>query len=226
MQVRTLGSHERGCCISPSVGRRRSISCVLVPKSLLVATRSWARYDDALRVSEELLITTNRYRLDFAIPYALASAATASAGLRKWRQAERYAAEALALSHESRDVAAQQHVFGKYLRVLAQQRRHRTGLTIPEPSLKGALPGIHAEILLCRALILASVGRVEEARRMTVELVDSTAAVEATVLGSAVSAISALKLSEPDALQRVAELEEVRSNWGPGYARHRIPIDT
>ena len=45
--------------------------------------------------------TANRYRLDFAIPYALASAATASAGLRKWRRAERYAAEALALSHES-----------------------------------------------------------------------------------------------------------------------------
>jgi DNA-binding CsgD family transcriptional regulator/tetratricopeptide (TPR) repeat protein len=168
-----------------------------------------ARYDDALRVSEELLITTHRYRLEFAIPYALASAATASAGLRKWRQAERYAAESLALSHQSRDVAAQQHVFGKYLRVLAQQRRYRTALTIAEPSLKGALPGIHAEILLCRALILASVGRVEEARRMTVELVGSTAAVEATVLGSAVSAISALKLSEPDALQRVAELEEV-----------------
>ena len=33
---------------------------------------------------------------------------------------------------------------------------------------------------------------------MTVELVGSTAAVEATVLSSAVSAISALKLSEPD----------------------------
>ena len=168
-----------------------------------------ARYDDALRVSKEFLATINRYRLDFAIPYALSSAATASAGLRRWAQAEAFATQALALSHNTRDVAAQRHVFAKYLRILAQQRRHRTALTIEEPSLKAALPGIRAEVLSSRALVLASVGRVEEARQLTHELSSSTGAIEATVLVTAVSAISALKLCERDAVERTLDLEEI-----------------
>jgi len=167
-----------------------------------------ARYDDALRVSNELLVTANRYRLDFAIPYALASAAGAYAGLRWWQKAEGLATEALALTRRTRDVAAQQHVFGKYLRMLAQQRRHRTALMIEEPSLRAALPGIRAEVLSARALILASAGRVDEARKIAHELSGSTRAIEATVLLTAVSAVSALKLSEPDAVDRILELED------------------
>jgi len=167
-----------------------------------------ARYGDALQVSNEFLATANRYRLDFAIPYALASAASAYAGLRGWQEAERLATEALALTRRTRDIAAQQHVFGKYLRMLAQQRRHRTALTIEEPSLRAALPGIRAEVLSARALVLASAGRVGEARKIAHEICGSTRAIEATVLLTAVSAVSALKLSEPDAVDRILELED------------------
>jgi len=168
-----------------------------------------ARYDDALRVSEEFLATTLRYRLDFAIPYALSSAANASAGQRNWSQAEAFATKALTLSRETRDTAAQRHVFAKYLRILAQQRRHRAALMIEEPSLKDALPGIRAEVLSTRALVLASVGRVEEARQLTHNLTGSTGAIESAVLVAAVSAISALKLREQDAVEKTLHLEEI-----------------
>ena len=48
-----------------------------------------ARYDDALRVSEEFLATSQAYRLDFATSYALASTAVASSGAPKVARSER-----------------------------------------------------------------------------------------------------------------------------------------
>ncbi len=54
-----------------------------------------ARYDDALRSPRSFSLRPVRYRLDFAIPYALTSSAIAVAGLRRWKQAEDFASRAL-----------------------------------------------------------------------------------------------------------------------------------
>ena len=53
-----------------------------------------ARYEDALSVAEALLAATQRYRLDFARPYALHAAAMAHSGLRRWEEATRCLNEA------------------------------------------------------------------------------------------------------------------------------------
>jgi len=167
-----------------------------------------ARYHDALKVAEELRDTATRYRLDFAIPYALSAVAAACAGLRRWRDADALARESLELSQRVRDLAGEQHSFSLYLRVLAQQRRQRAALALDVPSLRSAPPGARAEVLSVRAFVLASVGRVEEARRIVQEVQSSSLAVFPTVLVAAVRAISALKRSEPDTIERVTELEE------------------
>jgi len=173
-----------------------------------------ARYDDALRVSEEFLITTQQYRLDFAIPYALTSTAVALAGLRNWPRANHCVNEALARSRKTRDIAGQQHSFTAYMRVLAQQRNHRRALAIEIPSLRSAPPAIRAEVLLSRALVLASVGRVDEAYALSLEVSGSTCAVEPTVLAASVRAIAVLKQGRPDAVERVVDLEEVAFETG------------
>jgi DNA-binding CsgD family transcriptional regulator len=98
--------------------------------------------------------------------------------------------------------------------MLAQQRRHQTALTIEAPPLRAALPAIRAEVLSTRALILASAGRVDEARQIACELSGSTRAIEATVLIIAVSAVSALKLCERDAIDRILELEDIAFSTG------------
>jgi len=167
-----------------------------------------ARYDDALRVAQDLSDTATRYRLDFAVPYSLSTVAVACAGLRRWRQAEEAVVRALALSRAARDVAAQQNAFSIYLRVLAQQRRQEVALLLDIPSLQGALPAARAEVALSRALVLASLGRVEESRRILSEERHTSRAILPTVLIAAVWAISAVKQSEPNAIERVIELEQ------------------
>ncbi|CAN5372812.1 HTH-type transcriptional regulator MalT [soil metagenome] len=173
-----------------------------------------ARYDDALRVSEEFLVTVRQYRLDFAIPYALTSTAVALAGCRDWQRASDCANEALARSCRARDVAGQQHSFTAYMRVLAQHRNHRKALTIEIPSLRSATPAIRAEVLLSRALVLASVGRVDEAQASADEVSGSTRAVEPTVLAASVAAVAAVKRGGADAVERVVDLEDVAFETG------------
>ena len=168
-----------------------------------------ARYRDALRVSEEFRATIERHRLDFAAPYALASAATALAGLQRWKRAEDVAAEALALSRSTRAVSAEQHVFCVYLRILSQQQRQHIALTIGRPSLQDALPAARAEVLLSRALVLASVGRVEDARQLAEAVTETTHGILPRVLVAGVAAVSAIKRGEPDLIDRMVELEEI-----------------
>jgi len=168
-----------------------------------------ARYEDALMIAEEFHAAATRYRLDFAIPYALTSSAVAAAGLRRWKQAEVYARQALELSRRSRDIAGQQHAFSVCLRVMLQQRRHQTALSLEAPPVWPAFPAARAEMSSCRALVLASAGRVEEAQRLADEVRGSTRAMEPTVLGAAVAAVSAVKRRVPQVLERVREFEEV-----------------
>jgi DNA-binding NarL/FixJ family response regulator len=164
-----------------------------------------ARYRDALRVGEEFRDTATRYRFDFAMPCA---------GLRMWKEADTFARNSLALSQTTRDLAGQQHSFALYLRVLAQQRRQRAALGVDVPPLGSALPGARAEVLAARALVLVSLGRVDEARRIVREVQSSSLAVVPTVLVAAVRAISGLKRSEPDAIELVIELEDAAFTTG------------
>lgn len=173
-----------------------------------------ARYEDALRVSEAFHATTTRYRLDFATSYALASTAVALAGLRRGHEAQHFARNALEAARRTQDVAGQQHAFSVYLRVLAQQRAHQAALAVEPPSLRGALPSAHAEVTLSQALVLASAGRVEDARRISLHASDGTHAILPTVLDTAVTAISAIKRGQAAAIERTIELEETAFSTG------------
>ncbi len=173
-----------------------------------------ARYREALQVAAALLSTARRYRLDFAVPYALCASAMADAGLRKWSRAERRLNEAVDGARAGRNSHAEQICFSLQLRLLAQQGRHRAALALEVPQLQDSLPAARAELLCSRALVLASAGRLQEARDIVEESRGSTRAVEPAVLMAAVDAVCALKAREPAAIERVVGLEETAFSTG------------
>ena len=166
-----------------------------------------ARYEEASEVAVAFLTTIRRYRLDFARPYALCAAALAAAGLRQWTQADAYVSKAIRIARVSRDAHAHQLCVSQHMRILAQQARYLEALAVAVPTVRSPLPAARAEVLSSRALVLASVGRVAEARALVDEIRGLSQAVEPAVLVFAVDAICALKKHDPDAIDRVIELE-------------------
>jgi DNA-binding NarL/FixJ family response regulator len=173
-----------------------------------------ARYEEAEAVSAELLETATRYRLDFAMPYALHIAAIAQAGLRRWSAAEASSRQSMKRARAGRDAYAEQLAFAVEVRVLLQQGKHQAALAIPVPSLRPALLSARAEVQCTRALALACAGRLQEAREVTRDHRHISQAVEPAVLNAAVDAVCALKEGAEDAIDAVATLGECALDTG------------
>jgi len=173
-----------------------------------------ACYRDAAMVADALLDDVERSRLDFAVPYALVSGALASAGMRKWSAAHRQLDSALAGAHASHDSFAEQMCYAARVRAFAHQAKHRSALAVEVPPLRDALPFIRAEAHFARAIVLAVVGRVDEARALADEVRDITSAVEPTVLGVALEAVVALRRREASFTRCVAMLEATAFDSG------------
>jgi ATP/maltotriose-dependent transcriptional regulator MalT len=173
-----------------------------------------ARYEDARLVANDFTRTIRRYRLDFAIPYAGATSALASAGLRNWADADATARDAILAAVRGRDEHAHQFCTALWMRVLAQQGRHQQALELELPTVEAPLPGARAELVASRALVLASIGRVDEARSELSEILGLSRAIEPAVLIAAVDAICALKGHDADSFERVIELERIAFERG------------
>ena len=167
-----------------------------------------ARYKEALEIADALLFGATTYRLNFALPYGLCSAAMAAAGLRDWTRAHSYLDEAVSGARARRNAHAEQVCYALRVRTLAQQGNHRTALSIDLPPLGRSIAAIHAEVLSSRALALAAVGRLDEASGLVEGVRGSTVALEPVVLMSAVDAVRSLKRRESNALEVVARLED------------------
>ncbi len=166
-----------------------------------------ARYDEARDVAERFAQTIQRYRLDFARPYANASLAQALAGLRQWSDANTSALNAVDTASRKRDGHGHQLFLALFMRILAQQGRHQEALDLELPVVRAPLPAGEAELLSSRALVLAAAGRVQEARDSVDLIRGLSGAIEPNVLLKAVAAITALKEHDSDAVERVIEFE-------------------
>jgi DNA-binding CsgD family transcriptional regulator len=173
-----------------------------------------ARYEEAQGLARELLATARRYRLSFAIPYALTSAAVAHAGLRQWSEAEDCCREAVSRGRAGNDINVEQFAYSVYVRILVQQGQHQRALSVHMPSLQRALASAHAEVQLSRALTLAVAGRLFEARALVREYKGVSGAVEPAVLSAAVAAICAVKDGQEDTTGAVARLAETAFSTG------------
>jgi ATP/maltotriose-dependent transcriptional regulator MalT len=172
------------------------------------------RYEEAVATSHAFMQTIDKYRLDFATPYALCVASLAEAGLRQWRSAASKAQEAFAIAERARDGHAQQLCMAQWMRTLIQQGRFYEALDLEPPTVRDPLPAAEAEVTGTRSLALAAAGRTREARRLLDRVRGLSRGVEPAVLIAAVDAITALREHEPDSLGRVAELESVAFERG------------
>jgi DNA-binding NarL/FixJ family response regulator len=173
-----------------------------------------ARYEEALEVAQSLLATSERYRLDFAVPYGLVTSGLAHAGRRNWGDAELCLRTALDRARRSQDAHAEQHALAALIRTLAQQGLHEAALALPLPELGLALPAMRAELIASRALALASANRIDEAVAALAELRGVSRSAEQAVLTKATAAIVALKRNVPSAIAAVDAVEQVAFDRG------------
>jgi len=173
-----------------------------------------ARYADARAAATGLMATAQRFRLDFAVPYALCGSAMAHSGLREWKCAEQAVREALSLAGRSGDVHAELLGRSILLRVLAQQGRYDTALELDTAEPRTALLASLSEFRCSRSLVLACTGRTAEALALIDESRSVSHAVEPVVLIPAVEAICALKTRAPDAIDRVITLDTTAFSIG------------
>jgi len=173
-----------------------------------------ARYEEAGRVAERLQEKADRFRLDFAVPYARCGVASALAGGRHWTAAERAASDAFARAKEHSQVHAELLSRSILLRLYAQQGRIESALVIPHDRLPGASNASIGEATCSRALVLACAGRIDDALDLVAEVRGFTASVETTVLIPAVEVICAIRGGSEDALARADALSSVAFQTG------------
>jgi DNA-binding CsgD family transcriptional regulator len=194
----------------PSANDPLVVSSFLAAYSAALAAS--CRYSEALCVAQELSNFAQRYRYAFAVPYAKGVMGMSYAGLRQWRQAEsELRLGVVAAPHDSH---AEQFCYSIHLRVLAQQARYQSALVLPMPVLKAPLPAARAELKCSRALVLACLGRLDEAQMIANNERGSTRAVEPVVLMASVDAICALKRRDTEAAELVTALEHAAFQTG------------
>jgi ATP/maltotriose-dependent transcriptional regulator MalT len=171
-----------------------------------VALAAAARYGEAEQVAMRFQEKAERYRLDFAVPYALGALSTALAGQRQWSRAEQAAVNGLALAGAHHDAHADLIGRAALLRLLAQQGRLQSASAITVEHSPGALRVAFAEAACSRALVLACAGRIADALDIVEDVRGTTAEIEVAVLIPAVEAICAVRGGSRDAFARAGVL--------------------
>jgi DNA-binding NarL/FixJ family response regulator len=173
-----------------------------------------ARYQEARRVADQFLETIERYRLDFALAYALCARSIAVAGLREWGEAEANARRAVDIAERAGDDHAQALCLAQLSRVLTQLGRAREAIDLEYPTRQTSVPSAEAEAACSRALAHASLGQIEQARELVRSVNGTSRAVEPEVLARAAEAICAMKAGDQGVAESVLALEE--SAFGRG----------
>jgi DNA-binding NarL/FixJ family response regulator len=177
--------------------------------TLSCALNLGAFYGEGLEEAERLLQEADEYRVDFALAYAHLMSAAALAGLRSFDGAAHRLDLSLADARRCNDEFGAQAVYAGRVRLLLQQGRLQDACSLEPPDVALALPGMLGEVLASRALALACIGRVEEARSMAATARTRTRAIETRVLAPAVDAVCAIKTRESDVVQKVEALVDV-----------------
>ena len=102
----------------------------------------------------------------------------ALAGLRRFDEAHKALEDSLGHAVECRDTFAEQGVYAGRIRALLHDGRISEACGLEPPDLTDALPAMRGEVLSSRALALACMGRLDEARQLAVRGIESTRAIE------------------------------------------------
>ena len=155
-------------------------------------------YEEALESASHLLDDTLRLRMDLVVPYAYATEAVSLAGLNRHEDAREAIERSRRAARRINDENGLQNAYAIEMRLLLQEGRSSEACATEPPQLNDALPSMRGEVMGSRALVLATIGRLEEARELAAVAQRTTRAIETQALVRAVAAVCALKERRDD----------------------------
>ena len=171
-------------------------------------------YDEAAVHASDALDEARDLRIDPVLPYAHTMLATAFAGQRLYDLAHEQLDLAAVVSRRCVDLFGEQMVYASRARLLLQQGRAADACAIEPPDLSSSLPAMRGEVLGSRGLILASLGRLDEARSLAAAASTATRGIEATVLSSAVETVCAINGRDTNVLDAAEGLVHLAFDTG------------
>jgi len=185
--IRDLGGARLVAELVPQVSdpfARCSFRCALA-----CALNLSAYYAEAATHATAVLDEARDLRIDPVLPYGHTMLAVALAGRRRYSIAHQQLDQAAVESRRCNDLFGEQMVYASRVRMLLQEGRVAEACAIEPPDLVNSLPAMRGEVMASRGLILASLGRLEEARILGREASSATNGIEATVLASAIETV-------------------------------------
>jgi LuxR family transcriptional regulator, maltose regulon positive regulatory protein len=180
---------------------------------------SWALilncfYEEAYQHAQLLLEEATDCRVDVALSHAQAMLGYALAGLRQFEEAHDQLLTAAAAARALNDPFAELNAYALTIRVLLQEGRAAEACAVEPPRAAGSVKGMLGEVLVSRALALATLGRLNEAIALGREAASMTHGVETKVLWPAVKAVVALKSRGSDLIACSDELVNLAFDAG------------
>jgi DNA-binding NarL/FixJ family response regulator len=173
-----------------------------------------SEYERALRVAAGMVEDAAEFRVDFALPYGHLMIGAALAGLRRFDEAHAALVESFRCASRCGDSFGEQAVYAGRIRALLHEGRIPEACALEPPDLSDALPAMRGEVWASRGLALACMGRVAEAASLIAEVSGTTRAIEPNVLSSAVMAVRALRIRDPDLTDSLREFVTRASSAG------------
>ncbi len=155
-------------------------------------------YDEALAQATLLFDDATEYRVDLALSYGHATAGAALAGLRRFDEAADRLRQGCNEAKRTHDENGEQNVYSIRMRLLVQAGEVAEACASEPPDLSRALKSMRGEVLSSRALALATIGRLAEAKTLAAEAVAQTNGVEANQLAAVTLAVCAVKARDPE----------------------------
>jgi DNA-binding CsgD family transcriptional regulator len=149
-------------------------------------------YQAALDTAEMLGADARRHRLAFVVPYADCAAGQALCGLRRYDQAALLLNGALEEGRRLRDAFLEPLAAAVLIRLHSQKGEFDAALALT-CGLEASIASIRGEYLASRAVALACVDRISEARSAAEEASAITRGIEARVLSETASTIAVIK---------------------------------
>ena len=171
-------------------------------------------YEEAAIHATAALDEARDLRIDPVLPYAHTMLAAAFAGQRQYDLAHEQLDLAAVVSRRCVDLFGEQMVYASRARVLLQQGRAAVACAVEPPDLSNSLPAMRGEVLGSRGLILASLGRLDEARSLADAASSATRGIEATVLSSAVETVCRINGRDANVLNAAERLVQLAFDTG------------
>jgi ATP/maltotriose-dependent transcriptional regulator MalT len=163
-------------------------------------------YERSLEICEVLVTESKRHRLDFVVAYALGTSAVCYAGGREFDDAFRALEKAVLAGRRQQDTHAILNAEAIRSRIHFSRGEYGDAHDALTTDASSAIPSMAAEVLACRGLALAAVGRLSEAHNDAEAASKLSTAIEPRVLVPGIYAICAAERDPAEAASAVDHL--------------------